>query len=277
VGSPGRKSALDDADLMTLTRLLGKQRSWTMAEVRELISEQWDIDYSRSQVARILKNKLKMRYGKPYPHDYRRPPDAEEQLESQLIQAYSDLMDQGLDEKSIALGFLDEASPAVTANTSRVWHFGKGEAVKDTTKRKANTIGFYAVAGHSVQDFLEGSTAAEMAKFLPKIRAANAEYGVVVVVLDNFSSHHAEAFQEAAEDNDILLIHLPPYSPDLNPIEFIWKSIKRVISTRFIHSADEMKKVVATSWNDLAHRMSFAKRWIEKFVASVIDYKELCA
>ena len=277
VGSPGRQSALNDEDLITLRKLLEKQPLWTTAQVRELIKQQWGISYSLSQVARILRIKLKMHYSKPYPQDFRRPLDAEEKLETRLIQAYSDLMDQGLDEKSIALGFLDEAGPQLTANTSRVWHFGKGVIIKDTSKRKANTIGFYAIAGHSVQDFLDCSTATEITKIFPKIRAANAEFGVVIVVLDNFSSHHAKILQQAAEDNDILLIHLPPYSPDLNPIEFIWKSIKRVISIRFIHSTNEMKQVITTTWNESAHHMSFAKQWIERFAGSIITYKDLCA
>jgi hypothetical protein len=64
-----------------------------------------------------------MQYSKPYPHDLRRPTDAEEQLEERLIDAYNTVMDRGLAESEIALGFLDEASPQLTANTARVWHF----------------------------------------------------------------------------------------------------------------------------------------------------------
>ena len=275
-GVPGRRAALGETDLVELRLLLERQPTWTTAQVRELIKERWNVDYSPSQVARILRNKLKMRFGKPYPHDFRRPPDAAAQLEENLIRVYSDLMDQGLSEKDIALGFLDEASPQLTANTARVWHFGKGAVVKDTTKRKANTVGFYAIAGRSVHDFLSESTAAAIAEFLPKIRAANAEYSVVVVVLDNFASHHASVLQKAAEDNDILLVYLPPYSPDLNPVEFIWKTIKRAISIRFVHSTEEMRKVITAGWSDAAIHCTFAKSWIERFVGSVITYKSIC-
>jgi putative transposase len=276
-GLPGRRAALSEDDLITLRQLLEQQPAWTTAQVRELIKQHWNIEYSPSQVSRILRNKLKMHFGKPYPHDFRRPPDAEAQLEAVLIQVYSDLIDQGVDEKEIALGFLDEASPQLTANTVRVWHFGKGEVTKDTTKRKANTIGFYAIAGHSVQDFLENSKATSIVEFLPKIRAANTEYGVIVVVLDNFSSHHAAILQQASEDNDILLVYLPSYSPDLNPIEFIWKSVKRAISVRFVHSTDEMRQVITAAWSEAAQHCSFGKGWIQRFVGSVIDYKPICA
>jgi transposase len=276
-GTPGRHAALRESDLVTLRRLLEEKPLWTTAQVRELIQQHWNIEYSASQVSRILRNKLKMHFGKPYPHDYRRPPDAEAQLEATLVQVYRDLMDQGLDEKEIALGFLDEASPQLTANTARVWHFGKGEITKDTTKRKANTIGFYAVAGHSVHDFLDNSKATSVAEFLPQIRAANAEYGVIVIVLDNFSSHHAAILRQTAEDNDILLVYLPPYSPDLNPIEFIWKSIKRAISVRFVRSTDEMRQVITAAWNEAARHSSFGKSWMQKFVGNIIDYKPMRA
>lgn len=45
--------------------------------------------------------------------------------------------------------------------------------------------------------------------------------GDIVIILDNFRSHHANRTREFAEANRIQLVFLPPYSPDLNPIEFI--------------------------------------------------------
>jgi transposase len=44
------------------------------------------------------------------------------------------------------------------------------------------------------------------------------------MILDNFQSHKAKIARQYAEDHGINLIYLPPYSPDLNPIEFIWKA-----------------------------------------------------
>ena len=39
-------------------------------------------------------------------------------------------------------------------------------------------------------------------------------------------------------------VFLPPYSPDLNPIESIWKSIKKVISREFIKDVDHLKFII---------------------------------
>ncbi|MFB1495693.1 MAG: hypothetical protein AADX96_06620, partial [Thiocapsa sp. C3-sup] len=66
-------------------------------------------------------------------------------------------------------------------------------------------------------------------------------------------------------------IELP--TPDLNPIEFIWKSIKRVISLNSIPSLGDLKRCITRSWDELAIRHSFAKHWIEQFVTSIVTYR----
>ncbi len=272
---PGPPAALNDADLIELECELLKRDHWDTKEVRDLIAEHWGVELSLIQVRRILRQQLKMHYSKPYPHDFRRPDDAEEQLEAKLIETYNSLMDKGFKEQDIAIGFLDEASPQLTANTARVWHFGKAEIRKNTAKLKANAIGFYALAGHSANAFLDDSSQDAIVGFLEDIRAANPDYPVIVVVLDNFSSHRAAAVHDAAEALGIVLVHLPPYSPDLNPIEFIWKSIKRVISRTFIDSLDELKHCITGKWNLEAAHKSYAKNWIEEFVPSIIAYNKL--
>lgn len=47
-----------------------------------------------------------------------------------------------------------------------------------------------------------------------------------VVVMDNLSSHKATGVREAIEAADATLWYLPPYSPDLNPIEMLWSKVK---------------------------------------------------
>ena len=65
---------------------------------------------------------------------------------------------------------------------------------------------------------------------------------------------------------NIRLIFLPPYSPDLNPIEFIWKSVKRAVSVASIDSEEKLKDTIKKSFLVLSGRLTFAKRWSEKFL-----------
>ena len=46
------------------------------------------------------------------------------------------------------------------------------------------------------------------------------------VIMDNLSSHKSAAVQKAIETKGAKLIFLPPYSPDLNPIEKMWSKVK---------------------------------------------------
>lgn len=49
-----------------------------------------------------------------------------------------------------------------------------------------------------------------------------------VVVLDNASFHQGKAMKEALENAGHVLLYLPPYSPDLNPIEKKWAKAKKL-------------------------------------------------
>ena len=273
----GRPSQLDEWDLTFLNYLLHQQATWTTAEVKELIRKEFGIEYSPAQVIRILRQRLKMHFSKPFPRDYRRPPDAEERLKASLHQAVRVLKDKGIHKDDLALGFLDETSPQNRANTVRVWSFEKSPALdKNTLHFKSNTIGFYAIQGVSVQNFLPHSKEESIIDFLKQVRAANATAKAIVIILDNYSSHLAAKVKETAQALDIYLVHLPPYSPDLNPIEYIWKSLKRIISSEFVKTLDEMKEKIATGWKTLSGSLSFAKHWISEFLETDSYYIDLC-
>jgi transposase len=55
-----------------------------------------------------------------------------------------------------------------------------------------------------------------------------------IVVMDNLSSHKVTGIREAIDSLGVSVWHLPPYSPDLNPIEKLWSKIKAWL--RRVHS-----------------------------------------
>lgn len=80
-----------------------------------------------------------------------------------------------------------------------------------------------------------------------------------VLVLDNASIHRGGAIRELVEQAGCSLLYLPPYSPDLNPIELAWSWIKNRVRTlaprdddkRQNHIQDAAKKLppsAATAW-----------------------------
>ena len=50
-----------------------------------------------------------------------------------------------------------------------------------------------------------------------------------IVVMDNLSSHKRSRTRELIESSGAFLAFLPPYSPDLNPIEMVFSKIKQLL------------------------------------------------
>ena len=50
-----------------------------------------------------------------------------------------------------------------------------------------------------------------------------------IVIMDNFSIHHVPGIKEMIEETGALLLFLPPYSPDFNPIEEAFSKEKSVL------------------------------------------------
>jgi putative transposase len=170
----------------------------------------------------------------------------------------------------LIIGFLDETSPQTAANTQRLWSFTKPVIKKNTANLRANTFGFYALNGKSQIAFKENSKQQSVCDFLEQIRVANPEQDIVVI-LDNFRSHWATKTREKALELNISLVFLPPYSPDLNPIEFIWKSIKRHISPLFIETKEMFLDTIQSVFYTLATSLSFAADWINEYLENRFD------
>ena len=52
-----------------------------------------------------------------------------------------------------------------------------------------------------------------------------------VVVMDNMATHHAKGVRDAIEGAGCKVLYLPPYSPDLNPIEKMWSKVKAAMAS----------------------------------------------
>ncbi len=61
-----------------------------------------------------------------------------------------------------------------------------------------------------------------------------------VVVMDNLSSHKVDGVRESIEGCGAELLYLPPYSPDLNPIEKAWSKLKELLRTAKARTAEAL-------------------------------------
>ena len=59
-----------------------------------------------------------------------------------------------------------------------------------------------------------------------------------VLIMDNASFHHSARIKRMCEDAGVILIYLPPYSPDFNPIEEFFAELKCFIRKNWLWHAD---------------------------------------
>jgi transposase len=66
-----------------------------------------------------------------------------------------------------------------------------------------------------------------------------------VVVMDNLSSHKVNGVRQLIEKAGAEVLYLPPYSPDLNPIEKAWSKLKQVLRSTKARTKETLEIAIA--------------------------------
>ena len=61
-----------------------------------------------------------------------------------------------------------------------------------------------------------------------------------IVVMDNLPAHKGRAIRDAIEARGATLLYLPPYSPDLNPIELLFSKLKTLLRKAAARTVDRL-------------------------------------
>ena len=67
--------------------------------------------------------------------------------------------------------------------------------------------------------------------------------------MDNMKSHHAKAVKNLLDSPEIRYIYLPPYSPDLNPIEKLWSKVKSFLRKFKARTLDALPNAIQNAFH----------------------------
>ena len=73
-----------------------------------------------------------------------------------------------------------------------------------------------------------------------------------VLIMDNMRTHHAKDVQEVLTTAGVKVLFLPPYSPDLNPIERLWSKMKAILRQEKVRTADKLSDAVARAFSHIS-------------------------
>jgi transposase len=111
-------------------------------------------------------------------------------------------------------------------------------------------IGALSVGGLQAVMTVEGATDGDVFReYVEQVLCPTLQAGDVVV-MDNLGAHKVSGVRESIESKGAEVIYLPPYSPDLNPIERCWSKLKsaaRAIGARTREALEEaIEQVIKT-------------------------------
>lgn len=128
--------------------------------------------------------------------------------------------------------FLDESG----VNTNLVRRYGRApgkQRVVDSaplnTPKTTTVLSAMRLDGpFACQTYEGGTTKTRFLDYLREILVPALRPGDLVV-MDNLSAHHTKGVDDLLRSAGAIPLYLPPYSPDLNPIEKMWSKMKTIL------------------------------------------------
>lgn len=148
------------------------------------------------------------------------------------------------------LVFIDE-SGAKTNMTRLYGRAGKGERVVDLSPHghwcTTTMISSVRLNGSTACMVVDGSTTGDVFRaYVENVLVPSLQPGDIVV-LDNLASHKDQASLEMIRQAGAEVRFLPPYSPDLNPIEKMWSKIKQNLRSVKARTQDALLAAIAAA------------------------------
>lgn len=238
----GSSSKLSIDQSVALERHLEQFTYTKVQDICEYVFQEFSVSYTVSGMHSWL-NKHSFSYKKPKGV----PKKADEQAQRDFIHHYEDLLNE-VDEDEPIL-FIDAVHPTQATRLSYGWiKKGKNKLIATSASRtRVNIIGalnLETMALHS--SHVDTVNNVSIIEFFKKVERAYASSPAIHIILDQAGYHRAEEVKDYEKNSRIQLHYLPPYSPNLNPIERVWKVMhENVSNNRYFSSAKEFRQSIA--------------------------------
>ena len=216
----GKRSMLSGEDLKVLDFDLQKKIFLTTREVIAHVWGRFGVKYSRGGITELL-HRLGYSFKKPKGV----PGKARREEQERFIKEYEELRSQGS-----PIYFADATHPRFNTDLNYGW-IKRGmdfEVRMSSGKKNLNINGAIEI---KMLDVLTRSYKSinkdSICHFLKALRKRHDRGERINLIFDNAGSNKARKVRELARRLNIRIIYLPPYSPNLNPIERLWKFMKR--------------------------------------------------
>lgn len=252
--SSGRRGQLKNKEKKQLTEMLQHTPDehgyptgvWTAAIIQDLIFNTFGVSYSTGYIAQFIKG-LGFSHKKALGVCYK----ADALKQKQWIEeTYPRLVKQATQEGALIL-WPDESRYQLWSSGTYSWGL-KGQPLEATVNmenKSQRVYGAICLQNGQLTYMLAKERKNKGAEFLKFLKLLNSRYfsHKIYVIIDNAPTHRGAAISRCLNQHsdEIELIRLPPYSPQLNPIERIWKKLKQKhFHNRFFDGAKTFYKTL---------------------------------
>jgi transposase len=230
----------------------------TMEAIRAHVNETYGVSYSHQGMHNWLK-RHNFSYKKPKGTPAKANPEAQEEFKRN----YEELKKKTPDDEPILFG--DGVHPTQGTKVTGGWiRKGKDRAIATTGARtRLNITGALNLEDMQMVSMEHETINGEaIVLYLEGIRVAYPTAPWIHLILDGAGYHKDKEVLKAAERLRIKIYYLPPYSPNLNPIERVWKVMnERVRNNVYFKTAQEFREAIR----------SFFQRIWPQIALSLID------
>lgn len=197
---------------------------WTRQMVRDLIKREFGVDYTPQAVGNILRD-MGLSPQRPLVRAYEQDPERVRRWKEEEYPAIV----KAAKAAGGRIFFGDEAGIRTDYHSGTTWApVGRTPIVRGTGDRKSvNMISVVSPRGEIHFSFLSGNLNSGL--FIDYLKKLMHDIpGPIFLIVDGYPSHRSKETLEFVQSTEGLLnlFFLPPYSPELNPDEWVWKSIK---------------------------------------------------
>jgi len=156
---------------------------------------------------------------------------------------------------------IDEVSFQLATNYKRIW-FVKGKKPKGAffwSNKKLITFGALTSSHEFFYEFHVAQNSITFISFLTGLFDWLKPDKKYVLILDNAGWHKTQVVKRYIEKHENMNVEfIPPYSPELNPIETNWKVTRNAVTkSQLFKTIDELQDALENFWNKHSFRQNF--------------------
>lgn len=160
----------------------------------------------------------------------------------------------------MSIWFVDESTFVISQSVWRVLTRPKEKARRkwfETRHKGVSVTWVYWSDSSFVYRTSNSKKQKDFLNFLYKIRHKNKKKRLILIV-DNASIHKSKNVQKYCRERNIKLVYLPPYSPEYNKIEFLWKRLKNMFR-KIQRKYDDIKKTIKIASQNIRNEF----KWVD--------------